>query len=342
MAISQQRTEAHFKADTTIFREGDAGEAMFIIKEGSVKIIRDDDEGPVIIAKLHAGEVFGEMAVVDGGPRSATAVAVTDVVCIQISKAIFQSKIKEIPRWMQSLYALLVDRLRAATRSSRPHTSNVRSHPTIEFIYMLLERGEPDEKGRPSIIWDDAIQRIAYTLDIPQKRAELVLNVLSLTKLAAYEIDLEAGKRFYAPSLPVFGRFAEYCKEVVQSGKSGDGVPATSKERATICNVVVGFIDKFGTENDQAEFDGASMRAVLNKYSRKSTTLSTDSLIGRLTEAGLISRNKASETGESYFIFIPECMTMKKEVALEDEFPALEAKISRISVHAPLGTKGKG
>ncbi|GAB4483603.1 MAG: hypothetical protein OHK006_05160 [Thermodesulfovibrionales bacterium] len=72
--------KADFREGETIFREGDPGDALYIIKEGTVRI----EKGSCHIDTLGPGEPIGEMAFIDKGPRSATLVAHSDVSLIRI------------------------------------------------------------------------------------------------------------------------------------------------------------------------------------------------------------------------------------------------------------------
>src|SRR4051812_39715822 len=64
---------------TPLFRSGDSGDAMFLIESGRVRIsIRDADGSDVTLAELAGGDFFGEMALLDGKPRSADATVVED------------------------------------------------------------------------------------------------------------------------------------------------------------------------------------------------------------------------------------------------------------------------
>ncbi len=67
--------EREYKKDDVLFQEGEEGEEVFIIKEGVVEIGKEDQEGDEFtrLSRLSEGEIFGELAVFDGGPRSATA-----------------------------------------------------------------------------------------------------------------------------------------------------------------------------------------------------------------------------------------------------------------------------
>ena len=76
-----------YRPKATIVREGEPGDSLFLIVDGSVEVISTDPQGhPVSLASLSRGDFFGEVAVLTGKPRTATVVATTEVAVIEISK----------------------------------------------------------------------------------------------------------------------------------------------------------------------------------------------------------------------------------------------------------------
>ena len=67
-----------YDADQVIFSQGDPGDTMYVVEDGTVEVFRESADGPVTLARLTKGEFFGEMALVDDGPRSAGAAAGPD------------------------------------------------------------------------------------------------------------------------------------------------------------------------------------------------------------------------------------------------------------------------
>ncbi|KAF1011425.1 MAG: Cyclic AMP receptor protein [Pseudomonas fluorescens] len=85
--------------DEVIFREGDAGTFMCILHTGQVAVQKTNHLGErVTIATLRSGRAFGEMAVLDGERRSATCVAVSDCVLLNLGKDSLEKMLNEAPK----------------------------------------------------------------------------------------------------------------------------------------------------------------------------------------------------------------------------------------------------
>ncbi|GAB6053739.1 hypothetical protein JCM17960_25590 [Magnetospira thiophila] len=109
-------------AGEIIFREGDPGHEVFIIKSGLVEIShKDDNDGHVSLAFLGEGNLFGEMALVDNEPRSATATALENTDCYVLPEPLFRENMERTPPIIQSMIQLLVRRLRHTTRDFSTH-----------------------------------------------------------------------------------------------------------------------------------------------------------------------------------------------------------------------------
>jgi CRP-like cAMP-binding protein len=96
-----------------IFKEGDIGEEMFIIHSGTIRITKKTDEGEKTLVSLTEGDFFGEMAVIDNGPRSASAIAVDDVVCIVLNEELFEQQMQRNAKIVKKILKNMSARLRA-------------------------------------------------------------------------------------------------------------------------------------------------------------------------------------------------------------------------------------
>jgi CRP-like cAMP-binding protein len=100
--------EIEVAAGSLIFQEGDYGDCLYIILGGSVRIHRGARE----LAILGRLESFGEMAVLDGSPRSASATAVEDSTMIKIDRDQFLDLLRSSPEILQRIVRLLLARIR--------------------------------------------------------------------------------------------------------------------------------------------------------------------------------------------------------------------------------------
>ncbi|MDR2718659.1 MAG: cyclic nucleotide-binding domain-containing protein [Treponema sp.] len=100
-----------YRKDSLFFIEGEPGDEMFIIQKGSVKITKIVGDNEVLLAVLKAGDIFGEMALLENKPRGATAVAYDECEVMMINRANFEQMIKTQPQLITKVTTLLADRV---------------------------------------------------------------------------------------------------------------------------------------------------------------------------------------------------------------------------------------
>lgn len=156
-----------------IFREGDEANEAFIIRDGEVEILKHAQHGEVLLATLHAGDVFGELALFEQGmPRSATARAKVPTSCDVISRDEFEQLLGQCPPRIMPVIMMVLDRL----RSSNQRVS---------------------ENEAPSIILEVDIEKVVVTsLNEPALFDTVELPVARLPlRIGGYEIEDGMDKR---------------------------------------------------------------------------------------------------------------------------------------------------
>ncbi len=103
----------YLKPGETIFKEGEPAKELYVIQRGQVDI----QLGNRLIDTLEANDIFGEMALIDSAPRSATAVAKTDVAIVPIAKKDFLALVTKAPTFALDVMGMLTRRLRAANKA---------------------------------------------------------------------------------------------------------------------------------------------------------------------------------------------------------------------------------
>ena len=101
-----------YKAGETVFREGDDGFVRYVVLDGAVKLSVTGRS----VEKVVKGGVFGEMALVDSSPRSATAVAATDCTLVSVTAERFKTLIQETPGFALEIMSIMAMRLRSMDR----------------------------------------------------------------------------------------------------------------------------------------------------------------------------------------------------------------------------------
>jgi flavin reductase (DIM6/NTAB) family NADH-FMN oxidoreductase RutF len=107
-AITAAGEERTYGPDEPVVREGEPGEELFVILEGEARIER----GGNVLATFGPGEFFGEIAVLDGRPRSADVVAATRLRCLTVSRAVLREVLEREPRAAWAMLQVLAGRLR--------------------------------------------------------------------------------------------------------------------------------------------------------------------------------------------------------------------------------------
>ena len=111
------------RSGEVLLKEGDVGEEMYVLIEGTAKI----EYRGVFFAEIGPGDFVGELAVIDGSPRLASAIAVTDCRFVAVNRARFEFLVAETPNFALEVMRVLAQRLR--------RTDELR----LELIY-----GQPD------------------------------------------------------------------------------------------------------------------------------------------------------------------------------------------------------
>lgn len=113
-----------FPEGRALFRAGEPGDAMYLIEEGSVRIhVRDEDGDDVTLAELSGGDFFGEMAILDGEPRSADATVTERARLAVLSHDDFHSLVRRDPEMAIQMLAAITARLRRTDEMLRRRVS---------------------------------------------------------------------------------------------------------------------------------------------------------------------------------------------------------------------------
>lgn len=113
--LAQHAQSRLVRAKQIVLAQGERSDEMYAVLHGRLKVMRSNSEGrELTLAILEAGEVFGELAMLDGGPRTATIEALEDCELLVLQRAMVDQYLNAHPRVMRSMIQTLCERLRSA------------------------------------------------------------------------------------------------------------------------------------------------------------------------------------------------------------------------------------
>ncbi len=142
LAKGLDRHTVSYPAGTVLFREGDPGDRMFVIADGRVRIVKALGASDVTIASLGPGDCFGEMALLDKQPRSATAVTSEESRLVIIDGVAFEQLIRENGEIAVRIMRKLSERLREANRYLLNFLASSNARRAVEVLRAAV-KAEP-------------------------------------------------------------------------------------------------------------------------------------------------------------------------------------------------------
>lgn len=139
-----------FEDGELIFPEGSVGNCVFLIERGAVEILIQHDGKPVVLATRSAGEIFGEMAMIDDQPRSASARAIGDVELLILSQEQFKFRLGSIDPVLRLIMRTILERYRETLLRLKFETADlgIQMAPRTAGGFALGDWGRKDALDR--------------------------------------------------------------------------------------------------------------------------------------------------------------------------------------------------
>lgn len=196
-----------FPAGTVLFEEGDMGEVMYVIQSGEIEIRRMLNEQSRVLAVLPAGEFFGEMAIVNNRPRSATAIVRRQARLLVIDGQTFEAMLRGKTEIAVRMIKTMASRLERANQQLELLLLKNANHRVVQCLRQLAEAqsgGEPTGAVYIPISLDDLAARVALTED----EVADILQRLASAQLVVHASA--AGIEGHGYVVPEVGRLLEF------------------------------------------------------------------------------------------------------------------------------------
>lgn len=176
-AISSHAVTKSFAKNTVIMHEGDESDSLYVILSGRVKIFLSDEEGKeVILSAQGPGEYFGELALIDEAPRSASVMTLEDCKLSIVSKRDFESCLVRYP-------AIALQVIKGLTKRLRNLTDNVKSLALMD-VYGRVARTllslAVEHEGKLVVVQKLTQRDIANMIGASREMVSRILKDLSI------------------------------------------------------------------------------------------------------------------------------------------------------------------
>jgi len=165
----------NYPKDTMIFSECQSGQDMFIIQSGQVKISKVVDDNEVILAVLQRGDFFGEMALLENKPRSASAIAHEDCVLMAVNRKNFDQMVATQAQLITRLTITLAERLWSMSRQLTNAQLRDPMFKLFDMLALQLEKNRVPLGKTASHQFDLTPYDLAHMCGIPQEQQAIVL-----------------------------------------------------------------------------------------------------------------------------------------------------------------------
>jgi CRP/FNR family cyclic AMP-dependent transcriptional regulator len=180
-----------YRKNETIFHEGDPGDSLYIVESGSVKIVllSPESEEGAIIATLSRGDFFGELALLDGAPHSATAVAMEPTDALVLKRDRFEDLVETEPLLRRALFAGLVTELRRLTGHVQElHFLDLPGRLASRIVRLAREN-QPDQTMDIHLDWPFTQSDLAAMIGGTRQTVNRLLSDMTAQGLVQIERD---------------------------------------------------------------------------------------------------------------------------------------------------------
>ena len=212
MSDGLDRFARDFKAGTVLFEEGQPGDFMYVVAAGEVEIRRKVGETERVLAVLPPGDFFGEMAILNSRPRSATAVVRVDSRLVVIEGRTFEAMLRARPEIALRIIKALALRLESANQQVELLLLPTPNHRVVQCLRHMAEEqlllaGQQVAAGT-AILVPRRVEDIAVRVGLPVTEVIDVVERLRAARLLlmAQDAGIE-GDGFIVPEV---GRLLEF------------------------------------------------------------------------------------------------------------------------------------
>jgi CRP-like cAMP-binding protein len=167
-----------------LFRENDFSKDIYVLKSGRIRLFKKIGNKNVMLCEVEPGGIFGEISVIDAGPRSATAIASKECEAIKITPAEFKEGLKNVPEWFMAIARVLAKRLRETDKKLNLSGPLVNEANVLAILVYLFNGADNKADGLPEQETEDTLRDL---LHLPITDLQEAFDTLQNKKLISFK-----------------------------------------------------------------------------------------------------------------------------------------------------------
>jgi CRP-like cAMP-binding protein len=204
-----------YPKDCMLFCEGESGEELYIIQKGAVKLAKIVNNNEVLLAVLKAGDIFGEMALLESKPRAASAVAYEDCQVLAVNRANFERMISTQPQIIARLTTLLSERIWLIYKQLANTLLSDPEGRMWDALQMQLEKNRIPIEQSQAHAFDFGPKELVGMVGLPQGEGALVLRKM----MEGSKVQI-VQEKIYVPDIREIPKQVEYFRKMQRIEKS--------------------------------------------------------------------------------------------------------------------------
>ena len=198
-----------YPKDTMIFAETMPGRELYIIQKGSVKITKIVNDNEVLLAVLKAGDIFGEMSLIENKPRSASAIAFEESVLLAVNQENFERMVQSQPQIIARLTTLLAERIWFIYKQLANTLLGDKVGRLYDALLIQLEKNRVPIRSGEAYTFDFGTRELINMVGLPMEEGNQAMReLLRNTKLKAMD------NRIHVTDLEEIDKQAKYYRKM--------------------------------------------------------------------------------------------------------------------------------
>ncbi len=198
-----------YPKDTMIFAETMPGRELYIIQKGSVKITKIVNDNEVLLAVLKAGDIFGEMSLIENKPRSASAIAFEESVLLAVNQENFERMVQSQPQIIARLTTLLAERIWFIYKQLANTLLSDKVGRLYDALLIQLEKNRVPIRSGEAYTFDFGTRELINMVGLPMDEGNQAMReLLRNTKLKAMD------NRIHVTDLEEIDKQAKYYRKM--------------------------------------------------------------------------------------------------------------------------------